>query len=288
MSRSKSLVPTVAIETITPRQAKKWLAENNRDNRPVNQTRVDQYADQMIKGKYILSPDSIAFDQEDRLFNGQHRLIACVKANVNFPAIVLRHAATEAFMVTDIGMKKLASQALSTMGYSNGSQLAATARAVCAIVTSGGAATADFVSSRSFPPNEIAAVLDTYPVLVDICGVSKTLAGHREKINCPATVVGVCLWLATEAGCYQSMLDFLKLVASDANHQPGTPALLLRRRLANREGSYGWKAYREMMALICKAYMMHRRGEIKSVLTWNATEQFPTLTADIKTEESAS
>ena len=106
----------ITTETITPAMALKYL-ENNHFNRRLNEGRVKELARKIKEGKYVMPPDAIAFDTKGRLVNGQHRLLACVEANTPIESIVYRDADERIFMVTDIGMRKSAGQALSTVGF---------------------------------------------------------------------------------------------------------------------------------------------------------------------------
>lgn len=77
------------IMEVTPEWAEKKLGELQRlveegtfRNRPINKTLVDSYASDMKRGRWGLSHQGIAFDEEDHLIDGQHRLWAVVKAGV--------------------------------------------------------------------------------------------------------------------------------------------------------------------------------------------------------------
>lgn len=67
---------------ITPELAKEWLA-NSKDvvrNRNITASRVSSYADQMLSGQWRVTHQGIAFDENNHLTDGQHRLSAIVKA----------------------------------------------------------------------------------------------------------------------------------------------------------------------------------------------------------------
>lgn len=76
-----------AIVTITPKIAKQLL-EYNTHNRPRQESRIRDYAEDMKKGKWYLSESAIGFDADGVLTNGQTRLEACTIANVSFESIV--------------------------------------------------------------------------------------------------------------------------------------------------------------------------------------------------------
>jgi hypothetical protein len=68
--------------TITPEVAKKWLAVRNTHNRNVKGTNVDYLVRHIQNGTFDSNIGlPIMFDTNGVLMNGQHRLLACVKAN---------------------------------------------------------------------------------------------------------------------------------------------------------------------------------------------------------------
>jgi len=64
---------------ITPLMAKTWL-KNNFRNRPVAEDVVAAYARDMVNGVWQATHQGIAFNDRDELIDGQHRLLAIVKA----------------------------------------------------------------------------------------------------------------------------------------------------------------------------------------------------------------
>jgi hypothetical protein len=78
----------VEILDITPEMAKKWLNKNNIQNRPISFATVDKYATDMINGKWSLTHQGIGFYRSGNFADGQHRLMAIVKANCTIQMLV--------------------------------------------------------------------------------------------------------------------------------------------------------------------------------------------------------
>jgi len=75
--------------TITPKMAAEWLSKN-KDNRPIRSWWVNRLVEHMLAGTFVSEGwDAIAFFKDGTLKNGQHRLTACVKANVPFESLVV-------------------------------------------------------------------------------------------------------------------------------------------------------------------------------------------------------
>lgn len=69
------------IQLITPEIAAKML-EKNISNRTISPKVVNQYAKDMANNKWSFSNDTIDFDKEENLINGQHRLSAIIKSGI--------------------------------------------------------------------------------------------------------------------------------------------------------------------------------------------------------------
>ena len=57
------------------------LLKNNKHNRKVTQSRVDEYAKEMISNMWLYNGETIVISESGRLLDGQHRLLAIVKAD---------------------------------------------------------------------------------------------------------------------------------------------------------------------------------------------------------------
>lgn len=91
-----------SIETISPEMAKIILDTSNVKNRKVSKSNIDALAQEMSSGRWTLNGQSIAFDTNNILSDGQHRLYACIKADKPFATLVVRGVSENAFMHTDV------------------------------------------------------------------------------------------------------------------------------------------------------------------------------------------
>jgi hypothetical protein len=80
----------VSIETISPETAKLWL-ELNFKNRNADDQWVITLARVMLDGLWKPNGDSIKFDLNGHLIDGQHRLMAVVKSGVTIQSAVARN-----------------------------------------------------------------------------------------------------------------------------------------------------------------------------------------------------
>ena len=73
--------------TITPEMAEAWMLLNI-VNRPLDQAKLAQFADDIAAGAWSLTHQGIAFNGSNQLFDGQHRLLACIAAKASFGTFV--------------------------------------------------------------------------------------------------------------------------------------------------------------------------------------------------------
>lgn len=113
---------TVSIETITPQVAIAML-EMNVGNRKIK--RLDQMVDAIKTGYWELNGATIVFDKDGNLVDGQHRLNACIKANVPITTLVVRGVERNTQTTMDAGYKRKLSDFLNMAGYGDCNNLAA-------------------------------------------------------------------------------------------------------------------------------------------------------------------
>lgn len=106
----------LATMTITPQLARLWL-EMNIGNRNVNAKKVEEYAQEMRKGAWQQNGETIKIGDQ-RLIDGQHRLMACVAANVSFVSAVA-HISNDVFTTVDIGIGRTPGQMAQIAGIPN-------------------------------------------------------------------------------------------------------------------------------------------------------------------------
>lgn len=83
---------SIVKETITPEKARQYL-ETNVGNRRLNNGFAESLANEIREGRWQLTHQGIAFDENGRLIDGQHRLTAVALANEPVEMMVARGVA---------------------------------------------------------------------------------------------------------------------------------------------------------------------------------------------------
>lgn len=127
------------VKEITPQYARQVLDSRNRRNRPISELFVDRLARDITNGAWLLTHQGIAFDTDNILLDGQHRLAAVVKANMPVSMLVttgvpntarLNGTSFNTFEVIDGGRKRGVGQMLQMAGFINANKTAAATRTI--------------------------------------------------------------------------------------------------------------------------------------------------------------
>lgn len=94
------------VVTITPNQAQQIIETANIDNRRIRENNVKWLSEQMIKNEWMLTHQGIAFSENGKLLDGQHRLLAVIKANKPVSFMVTSGLPEDSFKVIDCGERR--------------------------------------------------------------------------------------------------------------------------------------------------------------------------------------
>jgi hypothetical protein len=80
--------PTLSVELITPELAQQYLDEQAH-NRIPDLNRVSKYSNRILNEEWGLGA-ALEFDEDNKLFNGAHRLLAVIHSSVPTKFLVVR------------------------------------------------------------------------------------------------------------------------------------------------------------------------------------------------------
>lgn len=107
-------------QSITPEVATQMLALNIANNRPISMSVINQYTNDMLQEKWIQTADSLKFNKQGRLIDGQHRLHAIIKAEVTVEMWVATELDENAVKYIDTGRKRSSNDLLQMQGIGGG------------------------------------------------------------------------------------------------------------------------------------------------------------------------
>lgn len=106
---------TSTLVTITPSIAQEMLTHNTH-NRPLSNATIYKYASFIKRGEWVVNGESIKFDCNGNLIDGQHRLKAVIISGKPIQSYVVRGLDPEVFSVIDTNLKRTARHALALDG----------------------------------------------------------------------------------------------------------------------------------------------------------------------------
>lgn len=241
------------IVLVTPAVAAEMLKFNTK-NRKVRTDHVRRIAEDMKKGRWIDNGDTIAFDENGNLIDGQHRLNAVIMSGITVRMIVVRDLKEQAFAFKDTNcIVRRPADVLDLIGETNTRGLAA-ALIVIYQYTSG-----SLVRDIKKPVSndKILDLLVEYPEARESVARIKALHKHAGIIA-PGLAAGLhYLFGRVNKEDADKFFDDLFL---GANLEPGDPVFALRQRLVeNRLSLRKAKLSRGYTAGICIKAWNHRR-----------------------------
>lgn len=207
---------------VSPELAAQWLTRNT-NNRPLSKNTVQQLAGQIQRGEWQLTHQGIAFDEDDVLIDGQHRLAAIVKAGVTVPLTVTHGVPRTAFTVMDTGRKRTGRDALALAGEANATHLAAALRGLHLYLHAPNSAWSGASSVTS--NDQLLVILDQHPGIRD--SLNHGIALNRGcRITVTAATIG--WYVTTTARPEIDQSTWLEGVVTGALLESGDPRLTLR------------------------------------------------------------
>ncbi len=119
-------LPPARLERITPQLAEEWLS-TMRANRSPSEAVVFKYAIEMDEGRWKVNGETIKFNAKGQLFDGQHRLRACILAGKPFLSLVARGLEEDVFCTVDVGRNRTHADIFSIAGWTQNRNASATA-----------------------------------------------------------------------------------------------------------------------------------------------------------------
>ncbi|MGW2893934.1 hypothetical protein ACWDAO_04645 [Streptomyces sp. NPDC001212] len=207
---------------VSPQLAAEWLSRNT-NNRPLSKSTVQQLAGQIQRGEWQLTHQGIAFDEDQVLIDGQHRLAAIVKAGITVPLTVTHGVPRTAFTVMDTGRKRTGRDALALAGEANATHLAAALRGLHLYLH---APNSSWSGGSSVTSNDqLLVMLDKHPGIRD--ALHRGIALNRGcRITVTAATIG--WYVTTEARPDIDQTTWEEGVVTGARLEPGDPRLTLR------------------------------------------------------------
>ncbi len=261
--------PIIAeVLVITPEMAGDWLLRNE-VNRTLTVLAVNKYAGIITRGDWSLNGESIKFDWNGKLIDGQHRLNAIIQTDTPVQSLVIFGAAPESYTTLDQGRKRSVGDILKMQyeepDHANYSSLLSWYW--------------KFTTNRTNSPDyypttdQSLAIYKAHPGLGDSLRVTDT---KHFKIIGSRVALALCHYILHDLDP-EGAEEFFEKLGTGAGLPALSPILKLRERLINTRVSKTNMPTYEKIAIIIKAWNAWKVGRDMRSLSWRggSGESFP-------------
>lgn len=221
---------------VTPKWAAAQLEEHDKRlvagtfrQRKIRASAVKRYAEDMRAGAWRVTHQGIAFDTEGNILDGQHRLLAVVKANVPVQMQVTTNLPAEGVMDSiDCGAaRSVANQLQIVHGYANAFLTAAIIRNIAVLALTDG--------KRPYS-DQVPATTATAVWMLETLGFAESIERGCAVVTTTKLRVGYWMgpWALYHRTHPQKAEDFARSLVLLEDLRAGHPALMLHRYIAGR------------------------------------------------------
>jgi hypothetical protein len=259
---------TITIMLVTPEQAREWL-ETNVGNRYLRRSSREKLVHSLEQGHWRLTHQGVAFDQNNALFDGQHRLGAIADSGVPAQLMVFEGCDRGTFDVIDRSSnRKFADTCPSPQHV-----VAALVRLAYVWLNTGGDMSKNLGTFERTDDKDLQAVLNENP---DLVFAARFAQHNRLPVgSLPKSWHALLYWQMYQlAG--DDATGFWDAVRTGAGLQPGEPTYVLRERLQKISMDQAHHRYRLKpvfkAAITIKAWNAVRQGKRISYLKWQGRD----------------
>jgi hypothetical protein len=263
---------TVGFYILTPKTAAFWLGQFNIHNRNLRDRGTGSLAIDILTGGWDLNGDTVRFDTDGVMFDGQHRCTAVATTGVPVPIILVTGLDPIAQDTTDTGMRRTFADTLKLAGETDVNNLAAAVAQVCRWK----AGQIRGNSKTNLSVKVLQRVLRDHPEIRDAVVTSRRV---RKQVATKNSNLALASWLFHGINAEDHDLFFEKLTTG-ADLAKNDPIFHLRRRLLDDAADKKRLRNVEILAYLIKCWNCFRDGDPMDNLAWRSggahPEGFPT------------
>lgn len=254
---------------VDPETATGWLS-NRRKNRNINEAHVAFLSEQMERGEFVVSGETVVFNDKGEVMDGQHRLSAVVKSGKIITMLVVWGVPDRYFEVLGQGKSRNATDALSIAEHKNSGLLASVARLSLRYTDTG------FVTKFTRPSiGQITKIVEENTSMADSCHF---VAGNREVRNLmPPSAAAFSHWKISQSSSAEEATQFMLKIATPSGMESSDPRFALNRMFTNlklRGNPFGNHPERHI-TLVFKTWNLWLAGRKVSIIALRDGEEFP-------------
>ena len=260
---------------ITPELAQYVLENLNINNRPKKVKKIKVYAEDMVKGKWSLTGDTIKFGTDGHLKDGQNRMAACVRSNTPFTTDVKFGIEPSSFVHMDIGATRTPADVFACIGVPYPKDTGLTVRMIKAYKSGRPTASHIFLTNdqlRHYYNNDIDEMVLEYGI--------KLARAATKNTGIPVAPMAALFYVAWERGHSEKVKSFLEDLKSGFGNGPRSAVrylleTIVRVKMENRNKI----ATDHLSILLARAWNNYKNGKasVKSDMTVSNTDIMPII-----------
>lgn len=246
---------------VTPEMALEWLTEKNKRNRAIRPTRLRQYVDDINRDRWARTGETIKFDPNGNLLDGQHRLQAIFDTGKAQLCLVAYDVPSSSFMHIDTGAVRQGGDVLSIAGYDSPKTLAAASRYACHLqrVDAGELGYASIGKIR-MPNDQLLEWVGKHPDIAQTLSIANSSAART--VMSPPSLFRALYWYLMQVD-ENDASAFFEALGSGVGLVDGDPVLVLRNALVSERSKAAranTRPYWYYAAVTIKAWNAFREG----------------------------
>jgi len=263
-----SIKCTAKFVKVTPKMAIEWLATTVK-NRRLKDQHVQQLSHDMRTKRWKQNGESIKFDWDDHLMDGQHRLHAVVRADEPFVFLVVRGLDPKSFDTLDNQATRKYADVLSAEGEKSTTLLSSALGILANYHLNRG------TFRQGFTMGERASTLALFPDVREAVNPAHSLYRNCAFKLMPPGPVVFCYYAFRKADPKKAE-EFFNQAWGGLNLVSGTPCAVLKKSLESKANRF--KSIPSKMALVVKAWNAFVEGDsIQALRFLDKTEAFPNI-----------
>lgn len=256
--------PTVEIVAVTPELAEKWLGANH-GNRNQRKNAIAAYARDIRHGSWLFTGESIKFDWNGRMIDGQHRCEAVVSTGVPIRSLVVRGLDPRVQSVLDTNARRTAADALRFAGVdADAKSIAAVARVARAFESGGLRFATDSLGGQNVLTNtEVLAWANANPDVASAVAFASRVA--RPIGSTPAGIgFAVLLLMRLDP---EATIEFFSSAAELRTRGNGDPRKAMLDAFSNiRDRARRAPTQAESLSIVFRSWNSWRQGKRLSII----------------------
>ncbi len=255
---------------VTPAMAEVWLGKNPK-NRDLKPQRVIEYAEEMLKDNWHVGTESIKFDVDGNLLDGQHRLNAVIRSKKTVKLDIRGNLPSESQQYMDRPLKRNLAQDLKMDGVKYNTTISGMLTSLKQFRDTGAIGTSGKELNKAEAMEDW---IDPFQIILKIAEEANRTASGAYKPLSPVQT-GVLLFLFSLASDYEKGLKFLKLVQLGTVDEDSSPAKLRDRLLNEKSKRNRGMSIGDIYHLSIKAWNSWLRDE--SIKQLKLDSKFPAV-----------